>query len=41
MAADVVTDPVRLEAGVLRLSDAPGLGAAVDATLVGRYRIAD
>jgi L-alanine-DL-glutamate epimerase-like enolase superfamily enzyme len=35
---DVVVDPVRLEAGVLRLSDAPGLGAVVDPDAVKRYR---
>jgi L-Ala-D/L-Glu epimerase / N-acetyl-D-glutamate racemase len=38
MVGDVVVDPVRLEAGVLRLSDAPGLGAVVDPDAVKRYR---
>ena len=31
MAGDVVVDPVPLEAGVIRLPDAPGLGASIDA----------
>jgi L-alanine-DL-glutamate epimerase-like enolase superfamily enzyme len=39
MAGDVVPDPVRLDAGVLRLSDAPGLGAAVDPDALKRYRV--
>jgi L-alanine-DL-glutamate epimerase-like enolase superfamily enzyme len=39
MAGDVVAEPVRLDAGVLRVSDAPGLGAIVDADAVARYRI--
>ncbi|MBM3219437.1 MAG: hypothetical protein FJZ38_12310 [Candidatus Rokubacteria bacterium] len=39
MAADVVVDAVRLDAGVLALSDAPGLGAVVDADAVKRYRL--
>ena len=38
MAADVVTEPVRLDTGVLRLSDRPGLAATVDLALVQRYR---
>jgi L-alanine-DL-glutamate epimerase-like enolase superfamily enzyme len=39
MAGDVVADPVRLDDGVLRLSDAPGLGATIDADALKRYRI--
>jgi L-Ala-D/L-Glu epimerase / N-acetyl-D-glutamate racemase len=39
MAGDVVREPLRLEAGVVRLSDAPGLGAEVDAEAVKRYRV--
>jgi L-alanine-DL-glutamate epimerase-like enolase superfamily enzyme len=40
MAGDVVRDPVNLDAGVIRLSDAPGLGASVDAGALKRHRIA-
>jgi L-alanine-DL-glutamate epimerase-like enolase superfamily enzyme len=39
MSGDVVTEPVRLDSGVLRVSDGPGLGATVDADAVARYRI--
>jgi len=39
MAGDVVADPVALDAGVLRLPDAPGLGAAVDADLLKRFQV--
>lgn len=39
MAGDVVADPVRLDAGVLRLPDGPGLGAVVDADALKRYHI--
>ena len=39
MAGDVVTEPVSLEAGVIRLSDAPGLGASIDRDALERYRI--
>ena len=39
MAADVVTEPVRLDAGVIRLADQPGLGATVDLDAVKRYRV--
>jgi muconate cycloisomerase len=39
MAGDVVTDPVRLDSGTLRLSDAPGLGATVDPDALKRYRV--
>jgi L-alanine-DL-glutamate epimerase-like enolase superfamily enzyme len=39
MAADVVRVPARLETGVLRLTDAPGLGADIDGEAVERYRI--
>jgi L-alanine-DL-glutamate epimerase-like enolase superfamily enzyme len=40
MTGDVVRDPVRLDRGVLRLPDAPGLGASVDPDALKRYRIA-
>ncbi len=40
MAGDVVTEPVRLDDGVLRLSSAPGLGATVDPDALKRYRVA-
>jgi muconate cycloisomerase len=39
MAGDVVLEPVRLDAGVIRLSDAPGLGAAIDPDALKRYRV--
>jgi len=39
MAADVVAEPVRLDAGSLRLGDQPGLGATVDPDAVKRYRV--
>ena len=39
MAGDVVVDPVPLEAGVIRLPDAPGLGASTDAGALKRYRV--
>jgi L-alanine-DL-glutamate epimerase-like enolase superfamily enzyme len=38
MAGDVVVDPVRLDAGVIALSDAPGLGATIDPDALKRYR---
>ncbi len=40
MAGDVVREPVRLDAGVLRLPTGPGLGATVDPDLLKRYRVA-
>jgi L-alanine-DL-glutamate epimerase-like enolase superfamily enzyme len=40
MARDVVTEPLVLEHGVLRLSDAPGLGFAIDHDAVKRLRVA-
>jgi muconate cycloisomerase len=40
MAADVVADPLRLDAGVVRLDDIPGLGASVDLDALKRYRVA-
>jgi len=40
MAGDVVTDPARLDAGRLRLSSSPGLGATVDLDALKRYRVA-
>ncbi|MGH7350541.1 MAG: hypothetical protein ACREI6_11010, partial [Candidatus Rokuibacteriota bacterium] len=39
MAADVVVEPVRLEAGALRLGNHPGLGATVDPDALKRYRV--
>jgi muconate cycloisomerase len=39
MAADVVADPVRLESGVIKLSDAPGLGATIDPAALARHRV--
>ena len=39
MAGDVVTEPVRLDTGTIRLGDAAGLGIAVDAEAVERYRV--
>jgi L-alanine-DL-glutamate epimerase-like enolase superfamily enzyme len=39
MAGDVVVDPVSLEAGVIRLPDAPGLGASIDPDALKRYRV--
>ena len=40
MARDVVTEPLVLEHGVLRLSDAPGLGFAIDHDAVKQLRVA-
>jgi L-Ala-D/L-Glu epimerase / N-acetyl-D-glutamate racemase len=39
MAGDVVAEPASLEAGVIRLADAPGLGTTVDADALKRYRV--
>ena len=39
MAGDVVTEPLSLEAGVIRLPEAPGLGATVDPDALKRYRV--
>jgi L-Ala-D/L-Glu epimerase len=39
MAGDVVRDPVDLGTGVIRLSDAPGLGARIDPDALERYRV--
>jgi L-alanine-DL-glutamate epimerase-like enolase superfamily enzyme len=39
MAGDVVVDPVRLDGGVIPLSDAPGLGATIDPAALTRYRV--
>jgi L-Ala-D/L-Glu epimerase len=38
MAADVVAEPVRLDAGTIRLGDQPGSGATVDPDALKRYR---
>ena len=40
MAGDVVAEPVKLDRGVLRLTDAPGLGATIDPDALKRYRVA-
>ncbi|HEX2437226.1 MAG TPA: enolase C-terminal domain-like protein [Methylomirabilota bacterium] len=39
MAGDVVTDPARLDAGVIHLPDSPGLGATIDPNALARYRV--
>jgi L-Ala-D/L-Glu epimerase / N-acetyl-D-glutamate racemase len=39
MTGDVVGDPLRLDDGVITLSDAPGLGATVDPAALRRYRV--
>jgi muconate cycloisomerase len=39
MAGDVVAEPVRLDSGTLRLSDAPGLGVTIEAEAVERCRV--
>lgn len=39
MAADVVVEPVRLDAGAIRLGDRPGFGATVDPDALKRYRV--
>lgn len=39
MAGDVVAQAVRLDAGVLRLPDSPGLGAEIDPDALKRYRV--
>lgn len=39
MAGDVVTEPVRLDAGVIHLPDTPGLGATIDPDALKRYRV--
>jgi len=39
MADDVVVEPVRLDAGAIRLGDHPGLGATVDPDALERYRV--
>jgi muconate cycloisomerase len=39
MAGDVVVEPVKLGRGVIRLTSAPGLGAAIDPDALKRYRI--
>ena len=40
MAGDVVEDPVQLGNGRIHLTDAPGLGATIDADALERYRVA-
>jgi L-alanine-DL-glutamate epimerase-like enolase superfamily enzyme len=39
MAGDVVGTPLVLDAGVVHLSDAPGLGATIDPDALKRYRV--
>jgi muconate cycloisomerase len=39
MAGDVVHEPARLDDGLIRLPEAPGLGATVDPAAVKRYRV--
>jgi len=39
MADDVVVEPVRLDAGAIRLEDRPGLGATLDPDALKRYRV--
>jgi muconate cycloisomerase len=39
MAGDVVTDPVSLERGVIRLPATPGLGATIDPGALERHRV--
>ncbi len=39
MAGDVVRDPVKLDTGIIHLSDAPGLGATIDPDALERYRV--
>jgi muconate cycloisomerase len=39
MAGDVVHEPAHLEAGVIRLPKAPGLGASVDPAALKRFRV--
>jgi muconate cycloisomerase len=39
MAGDVVVDPLQLDAGIIRLSDAPGLGVGMDPDALKRYRV--
>lgn len=38
---DILTEPLRLHAGMLAVSEKPGLGVELDETAVGRYRIAE
>lgn len=35
----VLADPARLDAGVIRLPDTPGLGATIDPAALERYRV--
>ena len=38
---DLLTEPLRVDDGVLRLSDATGLGMSLDLETVERYRLRD
>jgi L-alanine-DL-glutamate epimerase-like enolase superfamily enzyme len=38
MAGDVVSDPLDLGHGVLKLPDVPGLGASIDPGALARHR---
>jgi muconate cycloisomerase len=40
LAGDVVSEPLRLEAGMVAVPSAPGLGALLDEAALGRYRVA-
>jgi len=40
MAADVVTEPLVLDHGVIRLSDAPGIGFVIDHSALKQLRVA-
>jgi L-alanine-DL-glutamate epimerase-like enolase superfamily enzyme len=39
MAGDVVDEPARLEEGLIRLPDRPGLGATIDLGALKRFRV--
>lgn len=39
LADDLLTEPVRIDAGAIVLNDCPGLGADIDETRLDRYRI--
>src|SRR5262249_49404621 len=38
---ELPVEPLRINDGILRLSDAPGLGIALDPTVIERYRMRD
>jgi L-alanine-DL-glutamate epimerase-like enolase superfamily enzyme len=39
MGGDVVAEPVKLDGGLIRLTDRPGLGATIDPDALKRYRV--